>query len=71
MWRDCYTIIDGEGSNESFICVEVCKASFHYLNDVFLWVQVSLLTDSGDTKDDLRLPTDDNLLKQVKAHMYT
>ncbi|MFQ6658141.1 hypothetical protein Gotur_027535 [Gossypium turneri] len=25
---------------------------------------VSLLTDSGDTKDDLRLPTDDNLLKQ-------
>ncbi|MBA0616899.1 hypothetical protein Godav_026386, partial [Gossypium davidsonii] len=26
---------------------------------------VSLLTDSGDTKDDLRLPTDENLLKQV------
>ncbi|MBA0740746.1 hypothetical protein Gogos_013935 [Gossypium gossypioides] len=25
---------------------------------------VSLLTDSGDTKDDLRLPTDENLLKQ-------
>lgn len=27
--------------------------------------QVSLLTDNGDTKDDLRLPTDDALLKQV------
>ncbi|KAL1059674.1 hypothetical protein V6Z11_1Z017200 [Gossypium hirsutum] len=27
---------------------------------------VSLLTDSGDTKDDLRLPTDENLLKQIK-----
>ncbi|PPR95274.1 hypothetical protein GOBAR_AA25397 [Gossypium barbadense] len=26
---------------------------------------VSLLTESGDTKDDLRLPTDDNLLKQI------
>ncbi|KAG0568995.1 hypothetical protein KC19_6G057800 [Ceratodon purpureus] len=26
----------------------------------------SLLTDSGDTKDDLRLPTDDALLKQLK-----
>ncbi|MFQ6624344.1 hypothetical protein Gotur_004083 [Gossypium turneri] len=25
---------------------------------------VSLLTDSGDTKDDLRLPTDESLLKQ-------
>lgn len=27
--------------------------------------QVSLLTESGGTKDDLRLPTDDNLLSQV------
>ncbi|KAJ8562187.1 hypothetical protein K7X08_011478 [Anisodus acutangulus] len=27
---------------------------------------VSLLTESGNTKDDLRLPTDENLLKQVK-----
>ncbi|KAK8993951.1 hypothetical protein V6N11_008162 [Hibiscus sabdariffa] len=27
---------------------------------------VSLLTDSGDTKDDLRLPTDESLLKQIK-----
>ncbi|PPR98842.1 hypothetical protein GOBAR_AA21845 [Gossypium barbadense] len=27
---------------------------------------VSLLTESGDTKDDLRLPTDENLLKQIK-----
>lgn len=27
--------------------------------------QVSLLTESGDTKDDLRLPTDDQLLTQV------
>jgi hypothetical protein len=26
---------------------------------------VSLLTDNGDTKDDLRLPTDDQLLTQV------
>ncbi|KAG5593698.1 hypothetical protein H5410_034930 [Solanum commersonii] len=27
---------------------------------------VSLLTESGNTKDDLRLPTDESLLKQVK-----
>ncbi|KAL0363893.1 UNVERIFIED_CONTAM: Eukaryotic translation initiation factor 5A-2 [Sesamum angustifolium] len=27
---------------------------------------VSLLTDNGNTKDDLRLPTDDNLLSQIK-----
>jgi translation initiation factor 5A len=26
---------------------------------------VSLLTESGNTKDDLRLPTDDSLLGQV------
>lgn len=30
---------------------------------------MSLLTDNGNTKDDLRLPTDDNLLTQVKAHI--
>ncbi|PKA46005.1 Eukaryotic translation initiation factor 5A [Apostasia shenzhenica] len=28
---------------------------------------VSLLTESGDTKDDLKLPTDENLLKQITA----
>ncbi len=27
---------------------------------------MSLLTDNGNTKDDLRLPTDDNLLTQIK-----
>ncbi|KAH7516020.1 hypothetical protein FEM48_Zijuj10G0090200 [Ziziphus jujuba var. spinosa] len=27
---------------------------------------VSLLTESGNTKDDLRLPTDENLLSQIK-----
>ncbi|PWA55328.1 eukaryotic translation initiation factor 5A [Artemisia annua] len=27
---------------------------------------VSLLTESGDTKDDLKLPTDDALLKQLE-----
>ena len=27
---------------------------------------VSLLTENGNTKDDLRLPTDDNLLSQIK-----
>jgi hypothetical protein len=26
---------------------------------------VSLLTENGDTKDDLRLPSDDQLLSQV------
>ncbi|GMN35284.1 hypothetical protein TIFTF001_005205 [Ficus carica] len=30
---------------------------------------VSLLTESGDTKDDLRLPTDDSLLKQCVCHI--
>jgi hypothetical protein len=28
---------------------------------------ISLLTESGDTKDDLKLPTDDALLTQVGA----
>ncbi|KAK9266019.1 hypothetical protein L1049_010757 [Liquidambar formosana] len=28
---------------------------------------MSLLTENGNTKDDLRLPTDDNLLMQIKA----
>lgn len=28
---------------------------------------VSLLTESGNTKDDLRLPTDDSLLGQIKT----
>jgi len=27
---------------------------------------VSLLTENGNTKDDLRLPTDDSLLTQIK-----
>ncbi|KAE8670347.1 Eukaryotic translation initiation factor 5A-2 [Hibiscus syriacus] len=29
-------------------------------------LKIFLLTDSGDTKDDLRLPTDESLLKQIK-----
>ena len=32
---------------------------------MFVILQVSLLTENGGTKDDLRLPTDDNLLTQV------
>jgi len=31
-----------------------------------MW-QVSLLTESGQTKDDLKLPTDDQLLAQVTS----
>lgn len=34
-------------------------------------MQVSLLTESGDTKDDLRLPTDDQLLTQVSASLLS
>jgi len=30
-------------------------------------MQVSLLTESGGTKDDLKLPTDETLLTQVRA----
>ncbi|PHU30568.1 Eukaryotic translation initiation factor 5A-4 [Capsicum chinense] len=30
-------------------------------------VSMSLLTENGNTKDDLRLPTDDTLLSQVKG----
>jgi translation initiation factor 5A len=30
-------------------------------------MQVSLLTENGGTKDDLRLPTDETLLSQIKA----
>ena len=35
------------------------------LTDGYIILQVSLLTENGNTKDDLRLPTDDNLLTQV------
>ncbi|KAE9465242.1 hypothetical protein C3L33_02850, partial [Rhododendron williamsianum] len=30
------------------------------------FLDVSLLTENGNTKDDLRLPTDDTLLTQIK-----
>lgn len=33
-------------------------------------LQVSLLTENGNTKDDLRLPTDDNLLGQVGSLLF-
>lgn len=32
-------------------------------------LQVSLLTENGNIKDDLRLPTDENLLSQVSSSM--
>ena len=34
-------------------------------------LQVSLLTENGNTKDDLRLPTDDNLLTQVSDLVFS
>ncbi|XP_042382315.1 eukaryotic translation initiation factor 5A-2-like isoform X1 [Zingiber officinale] len=34
--------------------------------DPFHYTQLSLLTENGNTKDDLRLPTDENLLSQIK-----
>ena len=37
-------------------------AKCHFVKDGF----VSLLTENGNIKDDLRLPTDDNLLTQIK-----
>lgn len=42
---------------------------FTYLDCVFdpFLLQVSLLTENGNTKDDLRLPTDENLLTQVSV----
>ena len=33
------------------------------------YLQLSLLTENGNTKDDLRLPTDDALLTQVSAYL--
>jgi hypothetical protein len=38
------------------------------LSNLFLKFQVSLLTENGNTKDDLKLPTDDSLLTQVSWH---
>ncbi|XP_074579694.1 eukaryotic translation initiation factor 5A-2 isoform X1 [Curcuma longa] len=38
----------------------------HSILDLFHYTQVSLLTENGNTKDDLRLPTDENLLSQIK-----
>jgi hypothetical protein len=50
-----------------------------YVYDFFRWLvelgsnlhlkfKVSLLTENGNTKDDLRLPTDESLLSQVSGH---
>lgn len=33
-------------------------------------LQVSLLTDNGSTKDDLRLPTDESMLSQVSDLVF-
>lgn len=33
-------------------------------------LQVSLLTENGNTKDDLKLPTDDSLLSQVTTQLF-
>jgi len=40
------------------------------LSNLFLKFQVSLLTENGNTKDDLKLPTDDSLLTQVSWHFF-
>jgi len=37
-------------------------------SNLHLKFQVSLLTENGNTKDDLRLPTDESLLSQVSGH---
>ncbi|OAY75151.1 Eukaryotic translation initiation factor 5A-1 [Ananas comosus] len=47
-----------------------CLASSHLLHSretlfILLCVKVSLLTENGNTKDDLRLPTDESLLMQI------
>ena len=34
-------------------------------------LQVSLLTENGNTKDDLRLPTDDSLLTQASDLVFS
>lgn len=44
-------------------CIHPERALVNQLNLHFF--QVSLLTENGNTKDDLRLPTDDTLLTQV------
>jgi hypothetical protein len=40
---------------------------FSYLFCFVIILQVSLLTDNGSTKDDLKLPNDDTLLQQIKS----
>ncbi|VVA91253.1 unnamed protein product [Arabis nemorensis] len=44
---------------------DVC--SDYQLIDISEDGYVSLLTDNGSTKDDLKLPTDDTLLQQIKS----
>lgn len=39
--------------------------------NLLLEFQVSLLTENGNTKDDLRLPTDENLLGQVSWQFFS
>jgi hypothetical protein len=42
--------------------------SLNTYHSIYLF-QVSLLTENGNTKDDLKLPTDENLLNQVLFHL--
>lgn len=41
------------------------KLEFGCVSLLLFTLQVSLLTDNGSTKDDLKLPTDETLLTQV------
>lgn len=67
MTRTDYQLIDI--SEDGFVCLHIMVYFLVLFFCLSLkWysiLQVSLLTENGNTKDDLRLPTDDNLLTQV------
>lgn len=70
MNRTDYQLIDI--SEDGFVCILLSLLLFVNLISLLITTislailfQVSLLTENGNTKDDLRLPTDDSLLSLV------
>ncbi|KAE8661433.1 Eukaryotic translation initiation factor 5A [Hibiscus syriacus] len=48
-------------------CLRVSESNVDVVGSILQVPQVSLLTESGNTKDDLRLPTEEPLLTQIKC----
>uniref|UniRef100_A0A5B7BR20 Putative eukaryotic translation initiation factor 5A-2 n=1 Tax=Davidia involucrata TaxID=16924 RepID=A0A5B7BR20_DAVIN len=62
--KNGYIVIKGRPCK--VVEVSTSKTTDYQLIDISEDGFVSLLTENGNTKDDLKLPTDENLLAQIK-----